>query len=90
MEISDSYTIAKMNMICAGDGHNNIIQTDTYKNKIEDKYNKVITNIPFSQETEYHSKYATFIDKNKNGDIVGILHCLYSMKKIILILVLLL
>ena len=80
-EISDSYTIAKMNMICAGDGHNNIIQTDTYKNKIENKYNKVITNIPFSQETEYHSKYATFIDSTKNGDIVGILHCLYSMKQ---------
>ena len=80
-EISDSYNIAKMNMICAGDGHNNISQKDTYKNKINNQYNKVITNIPFSQNTDYYSEYAPFINNSKNGDIVGILHCLYAMKK---------
>jgi len=37
VELTDTYKIAKMNMIITGDGHNNIIQDDTAKNEYLDK-----------------------------------------------------
>ncbi len=41
VELTDTYKIAKMNMIITGDGHNNIVQDDTAKNEFWDK---IITN----------------------------------------------
>ena len=80
-EITEASGIAKMNMICAGDGHNNINKRDSYKNRINSQFDKVITNIPFSQHTETHNAYGCPISTQKNGDLVGVLHCLYSMKR---------
>jgi len=37
IELTDTYKIAKMNMIITGDGHNNIVQDDTAKNTYWDK-----------------------------------------------------
>ena len=39
--------IAKMNMILAGDGHNNIKRLDSWANPIGGKYDVVVTNMPF-------------------------------------------
>ena len=78
-EITDASNISKMNMICVGDGHNNINKQDSYKNIIKNEYQKVITNIPFSQHTDHYNLYNTTNDTKKNGDIVGILHCLEAM-----------
>jgi type I restriction enzyme M protein len=39
--------IAKMNMILAGDGHNNIEELDSWANPIDEEYDVVITNMPF-------------------------------------------
>jgi len=38
VELTETYKVAKMNMIITGDGHNNIIQDDTARNKFLDKY----------------------------------------------------
>ncbi len=38
VELTDTYKIAKMNMIITGDGHNNIIKTDTTKKDYWDKF----------------------------------------------------
>ncbi len=45
---SESTRIAKMNMILAGDGHSNIQRKNTLTSKTDDKYDFVITNIPFN------------------------------------------
>ncbi|MCE8164139.1 MAG: N-6 DNA methylase [Candidatus Moeniiplasma glomeromycotorum] len=39
--------IAKMNMILAGDGHNNIENLDSWENLVDEKRDVVITNMPF-------------------------------------------
>ena len=70
--------IAKMNMILTGDGHSNIKQQDTFVNPVSDKFDVVITNIPFSQE----GTGAEFYDiQTKSGDSQAIQHILKSLKK---------
>ena len=77
-EISDSATISKKNMIFYGDGHTNVVQQDSLFNKVEKKYDFVITNIPFSQKTDYAKLYNL---NGKGADPVCIAHCIYSLKK---------
>ena len=55
-ELTGTARIAKMNMILAGDGHTNITQEDTLKSPVKGTYNVVLTNFPFSQDTDV-SKY---------------------------------
>ncbi len=76
-ELTRTASIAKMNMILAGDGHNNIIRQDSLANPVDGKYNAVITNFPFSQKTRYGDLYAI---PNRNGDIICPQHCLRSIK----------
>jgi len=56
-EISTTAKIAKMNMILIGDGHNNIKRIDSLANPENNKYDIVITNMPFSQTTEFGNLY---------------------------------
>ena len=53
-DISSNARIAKMNMILAGDGHNNIKQLDSLYidnlKEVENKMDVIITNFPFSQQ----------------------------------------
>jgi type I restriction enzyme M protein len=56
-EISGTATIAKMNMIIIGDGHNNIVQMDSLKLHVYSEYNVILTNFPFSQKTDYSFQY---------------------------------
>ena len=58
-EITSTARITKMNMILIGDGHCGIQQKNSLADpdSIEDKYDIVITNMPYSQETDYGSYY---------------------------------
>ncbi len=56
-EISTTAKIAKMNMILTDDGHNNIRRIDSLANPENNKYDIVITNMPFSQTTEFGNLY---------------------------------
>lgn len=79
-EITSTARIAKMNMILQGDGHSGVKKIDSLANPIDGKYNVVISNIPFSQKTQYSDLYYNGIAKN-NCDAVCILHCLRALKK---------
>lgn len=57
-ELTGTARIAKMNMILAGDGHTNIVQQDALAHPARSAYDVVLTNFPFSQETEYGSEYS--------------------------------
>lgn len=56
-ELTGTAKIAKMNMIIIGDGHTNVEQRDSLKSPVKNKYDVVLTNYPFSQETDYASYY---------------------------------
>ncbi len=75
-ELTKTASIAKMNMILAGDGHNNIIQQDSYQNPVDGKHDVVITNYPFAQKTRYGSTYPI---PNRKGDIISPQHCLRAL-----------
>lgn len=77
-EITKNARITKMNMILMGDGHNNIKRTDSLKNVIDGKYDIVITNMPFSQETSYGDQYDI---PTNNGTSICIQHCIKSINK---------
>ncbi|MCO6494486.1 MAG: N-6 DNA methylase [Bacteroidetes bacterium] len=77
-ELTRTASIAKMNMILAGDGHNNIIRQDSLANPVDDKYDVVITNWPFAQKTRYGDLYTI---PTRNGDIICPQHCFRSVKE---------
>ena len=56
-ELTGTAKIAKMNMIIIGDGHTNVEQKDSLKFPVKSAYDVVLTNYPFSQETEYANYY---------------------------------
>lgn len=76
-DLTKTASIAKMNMILAGDGHNNVQRLDSLANPVDDKYEIVLTNMPFAQKTRYGDKYAI---PNRNGDIVCPQHCFRALK----------
>ena len=82
MDNSSVARIAMMNMIMFGDGHSNIRQGDSYAmlGETKHKYDVVITNIPFSQETDHYEGYPVMPTGRKNGDSIGVQHCLESLK----------
>ena len=77
-EITNNARIAKMNMILMGDGHNNITRCDSLEklDQIKEKYDVVITNMPFSQDTEYGNLYDL---PTRNGNSICIQHCLKAI-----------
>ncbi|MFA5358572.1 MAG: N-6 DNA methylase [Patescibacteria group bacterium] len=75
-ELTSIARIAKMNMILIGDGHSNIQQMDSLEHPVKNEYDVVITNIPFSQETEWGNLYDL---PTKNGDSICLQHCLKSL-----------
>ncbi|QED24561.1 N-6 DNA methylase [Spiroplasma citri] len=78
-EITTNARITKMNMILTGDGHNNIQRIDSLANPIDNKYDIVITNMPFSLGNfdEYSGLYSL---GSANGNFLCIEHCLRSIK----------
>lgn len=75
-ELTSVARIAKMNMILIGDGHNNIKQADSLEKPVKGEYDVVITNIPFSQETDWGGRYPL---PTRNGDSVCIQHCVKAL-----------
>ena len=77
-EFTGTAKIAKMNMIITGDGHNNIKQMDSLEKPVKGKYNVVLTNFPFSQQTDYSGYYGlTGTDANP----VFLAHVMEAMNK---------
>jgi len=77
-EISSNARIAKMNMILTGDGHSNINQQDTLLNPVTEKYDIVITNIPFNLEGTAQNLYSLL---STNGNSQSIQHIINSLNK---------
>lgn len=78
-EISSTSKIAKMNMILTGDGHTNITQQDTLKNPITEKYDVVITNIPFNLSSETNDLYYSLGCTDGNSQCIE--HIIKSLNK---------
>lgn len=77
-EITTTARITKMNMILIGDGHTGVQKKNSLKNPVEDKYDIVVTNMPYSQKTEYGSYYDL---PSTNGDSICIQHCIKAIDK---------
>src|SRR3989344_6274452 len=76
-ELTSTARITKMNMILFGDGHSNIEQIDSLANPVKEKYDIILSNIPYSQETEYGSFYPV---PSRNGDSVCMQHIWEALK----------
>lgn len=76
-ELTGTAKIAKMNMILAGDGHTNIKQMDSLSKPVKEEYDVVLTNFPFSQETDYSNLYG-MNTKDANG--VFLKHIITALK----------
>ena len=76
-ELTGTARIAKMNMILAGDGHTNILQQDSLAHPLRGIYDVVLTNFPFSQETEHGNKYGAPI---KDANPVFLRHVVEAAK----------
>ncbi|MBA1437590.1 MAG: N-6 DNA methylase [Epsilonproteobacteria bacterium] len=77
-EISSNAKIAKMNMILTGDGHSNIKQQDTLLNPVKERFDIVITNIPFNLEGTARSLYSLLDDSGNSQSIQHIINSLNS------------
>jgi type I restriction enzyme M protein len=75
-EISSTAKVAKMNMILIGDGHSNIVKQDTLKNKVENKYDIILSNIPFNLSVDETDLYYT---NSKNGNIQCLEHIIHAL-----------
>ena len=76
-EIAATARVARMNMVLYGDGHSNVHQQDSFANPVDQRYDIVLTNPPYSQETRYGNFYPI---PTQNGDAIAIQHCLKSLK----------
>lgn len=77
-ELTKTASVAKMNMILAGDGHNNIKRADSFEHPLDDKFDVVITNFPFAQKTRYGNKYHI---PSRSGDHISPQHCFRAVKQ---------
>ena len=76
-EITSTARISKMNMILFGDGHSNVEQIDSLEHPVNEKFKIILSNIPYSQETEYGKYYDI---PTKNADSVCIQHIWKALK----------
>lgn len=77
-EITSTARIAKMNMILFGDGHTNVEQMDCLSDVVKEKYNIVVSNIPYSQKVENGALYDYPTTK---GDSLFMQHIWKAVKK---------
>lgn len=77
-EITSTARITKMNMILVGDGHSGVQQKNSLENPVENQYDAVITNMPYSQKTEYGACYDL---PSTSGDSVCIQHCIKAIDR---------
>lgn len=77
-EITSNARIAKMNMILTGDGHSNISQHDSFLNPISNKFDVVISNIPFNLSID-DTQAAPYHPYIKNGNAAALSHIIDSL-----------
>jgi len=89
-EITNTARITKMNMILAGDGHNNIKMKDSLANPVDgtttyvdengvvhhNGFDIVLANMPYSQKTKHGSLYDL---PSNNGDSICVQHCMKAI-----------
>lgn len=89
-EITNTARITKMNMILAGDGHNNIEMKDSLANPVDGTssytdekgevhhkgFDIVLANMPYSQKTKHGSLYDL---PSNNGDSICVQHCMKAI-----------
>lgn len=75
-EITNTARITKMNMILAGDGHSNIHMSDSLANPVDGKYDIVLANMPYSQQTKHGNLYDL---PTTNGDSICVQHCMKAI-----------
>jgi type I restriction enzyme M protein len=76
-ELTGTAKIAKMNMIIIGDGHTNIKQMDSLAAPVKKQYDVVLTNYPFSQQTDFSSYYDL---ETENANPVFLKHVIDALK----------
>lgn len=79
-EITSTSRITKMNMILFGDGHSNIVQTDSLENPVDNEFNVVLSNIPYSQKTDFGSLYPIPTESSQHADAICLQHKWRSFK----------
>ena len=72
--------LAKMNMVLLGDGHTNIRRTDSLTAYVENKYDSVITNIPFGLPSRTQEIAELYGCPTDNSDDLGAMHCIHAVK----------
>lgn len=77
-ELTSTARIAKMNMILFGDGHTHIQQMDSLSEVVNEEYDVVLSNIPYSQTVEHGSLYDFPTQK---GDSLFMQHIWKAIKK---------
>jgi len=77
-ELTGTAKIAKMNMILTGDGHVNIKEMDALSKPVNEEYDIILTNYPFSQTTQYGSYYGL---NTKEGNPVFLKHVIDALKE---------
>ena len=75
-EITNNAQIAKMNMILFGDGNCNLIKEDSFAHPKRGKFDIVLTNPPYSQNTRHGNLYNL---PTTNGDAVAMMHIFDSL-----------
>ena len=66
-----------MNMILTGDGHTNIVQTDSLRDPVREEYDVVLTNYAFSQKTDFAGYYGL---RNRDANPVFLQHVIDALK----------
>ena len=79
-EITTTARIAKMNMILCGDGHSGVTKQDSLKTESLEKYDYVVSNIPFSQNIQ-SDMLKQFHGLAYDGDTACIMRCFNSLKR---------
>ena len=79
-EITENARITKMNMILMGDGHNNIQRCDSLRGSVENKYDVVITNMPFALPVDDETS-SLYTLPSSDGNSICLQHCLRSLKE---------
>lgn len=77
-ELTGTAKISKMNMIITGDGHTNIKQMDSLEHPVKERYDVVLTNFPFAQETDFSHLYEF---NTKDANPVFLKHIIDALKK---------
>ena len=76
-ELTGTARVAKMNMILAGGRHTNIDQMDSLSEPVDEAHDVVLTNYPFSQQTQFAGRYGCM---GNDANPVFLVHAIRALK----------